>query len=198
MIKTILADDHKVFTDGLEKLLVESKKFRVIGKFHNTHDLLENIYEQSFDLILLDFQMPGLDCEETIQRIRLTKAETKIIVLSMHEENFYSKRVIMAGANSYLTKSLDSTTLIDLILEVVEHGKPHVVTQQAIKLKSILSRQEMTIIKLIADGKTSKDIAEHLNISELTIKVHRRNMLHKMGVNNSSELIKVAISKGIL
>jgi DNA-binding NarL/FixJ family response regulator len=198
MIKTILADDHKVFTDGLEKLLIDSGEFQIIGKFYNTNDLLEKIYDIDFDLLVLDFQMPGLECEETIQRIRLKKKECKIIILSMHEENFYAKRVLISGANCYLTKSLDSITLIQLILDVVQTGKVDQVFQQPLKSKSLLSRQETAIIRLVADGKTSKEIAETLKISELTIKVHRRNMLHKMGVNNSSELIKVAIIKGIL
>jgi DNA-binding NarL/FixJ family response regulator len=198
MIKTILADDHKVFADGLEKLLLDSNEFEVIEKFHNTLDLLEKVYDLQFDLLILDFQMPGLDCEETIQRVRLKKGNFKIIVLSMHEASFYAKRVLLSGANGYLTKSLDSITLIHHILNVVKNEKVHLDILSPLKVKSLLSRQETAIIRLISNGKTSKEIAEELKISELTIKVHRRNMLHKMGVNNSSELIKVAISKGIL
>jgi len=197
MIKTVLADDHKVFCDGLAKLLTDSHQFEVIQKFHDTSELLEKIYSLSFDLLLLDFQMPGLNCEDVIQRIRLSKPTLKIVILSMHEEYIYSKKVLLAGADLYLTKSLDTSTLIESIINVI-NNEESIKKKYIIKSKSLLSKQELIIIKLIADGKTSEAIGNLLNLSPLTIKAHRRNMIKKLGANNSSELIKIAIAKGVI
>jgi len=197
MIKTVLADDHKVFCDGLAKLLTDTQNFEIINKFHHGQDLLENIYDLPLDLLILDFQMPGLNCEEVIQRIRIVRQNLKIIVLSMHEESIYSKKVIMAGANAYLTKSIDSETLIESIIKTMNNEE--IKTRNLpVKSKSILSKQEMAIVKMIADGKNSNLIGQLLNISPLTVKAHRRNIIRKLGVNNSSELIKIVIAKGIL
>jgi two-component system invasion response regulator UvrY len=151
----------------------------------------------TFDLLILDFQMPGLNCEDVIQRIRIAKSLQKIIVLSMHEESIYSKKVLLAGANLYLTKSLSSEFLIESIVNEM-NNIGMAVKSPVIKSKSLLSKQELTIIKLIADGNSSKEIGDILKVSPLTIKAHRRNMMRKLDANNSSELIKIAIAKGIL
>ncbi len=202
MTRTILVDDHKVFSDGLKKLLEDSSQFQILQQFTKGDQLLENIFDLSPELLVMDIEIIGeLDGIEVLRRIRLKDKSVKVVMLSMHEESVYSREAADAGANAYLTKSIDSSMLIQKLIKVVkgENIFP-VTTPQAddANENSILSKQERRILKLIAEGKTSEQIAAQLGISGLTVKVHRRNMMKKLQAESSAELISICFSKGIL
>ncbi|MGC4023529.1 MAG: response regulator transcription factor [Cyclobacteriaceae bacterium] len=201
MIRTILADDHKLFSDGLKKLLDESEHFKVVKQFVRTDSLLEEFDQLECDLLILDIDIPGLNGLETLRRVRLKDESVIVVILSMHEESVYSKEALAGGANGYLTKSMDSALMISELLKVSKGEKifPAAVSAWQPKMENqILSKQETKILRLVAVGKTSEEIAEELAISELTVKVHRRNMMKKLGSNNSAELISIGFSKGII
>ncbi|HEY8937867.1 MAG TPA: response regulator transcription factor [Cyclobacteriaceae bacterium] len=199
MIKTILIDDHKIFCDGLEKVLNETGQFTVIQKFYNGKNLLEYLGKEHPDMVLMDIEMPGFSGLDVIPRIRLHNPEIKIVILSMHEESVYSKEAYNLGANAYLTKSVESSILINSLLNVQAGEKIFPANSTTIqKDESPLSDREEEVLKLIAKGHTSEQIAEHLKISHLTIKAHRRNILRKLNVSNSAELIKKAMAMGLL
>ena len=198
MIRTILADDHKLFCDGLERVLNDSGHFQVLQKFYNGQSLLEKISTHNPDLLIIDVEMPNLNGFDAIKRIRLNNQSSKIVVLSMHEENVFSQEAFMLGADAYLNKSMESMQLIDSLLKTVQGQKIFPQAAVATKIESPFSDREHEILRLIASGKTSEQIAERLKISHLTVKAHRRNMMRKLNVNNAAELITKALEMGFL
>jgi DNA-binding NarL/FixJ family response regulator len=198
-IKTILADDHKLFCEGLERVLKESGHFQISGKFYNGHTVLEHLQAYHADLLIIDVEMPSLNGFDTVKRIRLNNADLKIVVLSMHEESVFSNEAQTLGANGYLNKSMESDALINSLLEVYNGKKIFPVINNSVqRVESPFSDREYEILRLIATGKTSEQIAERLHISHLTVKAHRRNMMRKLDVNNAAELISKALEMGFL
>jgi DNA-binding NarL/FixJ family response regulator len=198
VIKTILADDHKLFCDGLERVLNDSGQFEVMQKFHNGQALLEKISELRPDLLIMDVEMPHLNGFDALKRIRLNNASAKIVILSMHEESVFSQEAYMLGADAYLNKSMESTQLIESLLKTCSGQKLFPTAATSTRIESPFSDREFEILKLISTGKTSEQIAERLKISHLTVKAHRRNMMRKLNVNNAAELISKALEMGFL
>jgi DNA-binding NarL/FixJ family response regulator len=198
LIRTVLADDHKLFCDGLERVLTESGHFNVVGKFYNGQALLESIQTCTPQLLVMDVEMPILNGFDTIKRIRLNNPSLVIAMLSMHEESVFSQEAYMLGANAYLNKSMESAQLIDSLIKAFEGAKLFpVFTSSNTKIESPFSDREHEILKMISSGKTSEQIADRLRISHLTVKAHRRNMMRKLNVNNAAELISKALEMGI-
>jgi DNA-binding NarL/FixJ family response regulator len=198
MIRTVLADDHKLFCDGLERVLNDSGDFKVVQKFHNGQNLLENVQQLHPQLIIIDVEMPLLNGFDAIKRLRLNNSSSTIVVLSMHEENVFSQEAFSLGADAYLSKSMESSQLIDSLLKACQGTKIFPATTTVSKIDSPFSDREHEILRLIATGKTSEQIAERLKISHLTVKAHRRNMMRKLNVNNAAELITKALEMGFL
>ncbi|MBT1705493.1 response regulator [Chryseosolibacter indicus] len=199
LIRTFIADDHKLFCDGLERVLADSGKFKIVGKFNNGQSLLERLDDDSADLLIIDIEMPGLNGFDTIKRIRLSNSVLKIVILSMHEEAVFINEAISLGANAYLSKSMESAQLIESLKQTCEGKRIFPSTSSvAPKIDSPFSEREQEILRLIASGKTSEQIAEKLCISHLTVKAHRRNMMRKLNVNNTAELISKSLEMGFL
>lgn len=198
MIKTVLADDHKLFCDGLERVLNDSGHFVVLQKFYNGQTLLEKVHDLQPDLMIIDVEMPHINGFDAIKRIRLNNSTAKIVILSMHEETVFSQEAFMLGADAYLNKSMESMQLIDSLLKTFNGEKLFPTTSSFTRIESPFSDREHEILRLIASGKTSEQIAERLKISHLTVKAHRRNMMRKLNVNNAAELISKALEMGFL
>jgi DNA-binding NarL/FixJ family response regulator len=199
LINTVLADDHKLFCDGLERVLSDSGQFVVTGKFHNGLSLLENMHSCEPDLLIMDVEMPSLNGFDTIKRIRLNNPELVIVMLSMHEESVFSQEAFMLGANAYLNKSMESSHLIESLLKACQGAKLFpAFGSNTPKIETPFSDREYEILRLIASGKTSEQIADKLQISHLTVKAHRRNMMRKMDVNNAAELVTKSMEMGYL
>lgn len=197
-INTVLADDHKLFCEGLERVLAESGKFAVVAKYHNGQSLLENLPTLNADLLVIDVEMPLLNGFDTIKRIRINNPDLKIAVLSMHEESVFSHEAFTIGANAYLNKSMESAALIEALTDAYDGKKIFPVFNPVTRIESPFSDRECEVLRLIASGKTSEQIAERLHISHLTVKAHRRNMMRKLNVNNAAELISKALEMGFL
>lgn len=198
MIRTVLADDHKLFCDGLERVLADTGKFQVVLKAHDGQSLLEKLANLDFQLLIIDVEMPLLNGLDTVKRIRVSNPTCVIIVLSMHEESVFSQEAFLLGANGYLNKSMDSSHLVDSLLAACRGSRifPESITYP--KAQSPFSDREHQILRLIAQGKTSEEIARSLRISELTVKTHRRNMMQKLSVNNTAQLVSKALEMGYL
>lgn len=198
MIKTILADDHKLFCDGLQRVLEDSGHFTVIHKAHDGQSLLEALPELEFDLLLIDVEMPYINGLDTIKRIRLSNPAATIVVLSMHEEAVFAQEAMALGANGYISKSTDSSQLIHSLIRACEGSQVFPEAARISRIKSPFSTREEEILRLIASGRTSEQISRRLNISELTVKTHRRNMMRKLNVNNTAQLVSKALEMGYL
>jgi DNA-binding NarL/FixJ family response regulator len=198
VIQTILADDHKLFCDGLERVLNDSGHFHVLQKFYNGQSLLEKMPSYNADLLIIDVEMPNINGFDALKRIRLNNTSSKIVVLSMHEESVFSQEAYLLGADAYLNKSMESMQLIDSLLKACDGKKIFPPASVTGKIESPFSEREQEILRLIAGGKTSEQIADRLKISHLTVKAHRRNMMRKLNVNNTAELITKALEMGFL
>jgi DNA-binding NarL/FixJ family response regulator len=198
LIRTVLADDHKLFCDGLERVLNDSGHFEVVQKFYNGQALLEKIHSLKPELLIIDVEMPLINGFDAIKRIRLNNTDSKIVVLSMHEETVFSQEAFMLGADAYLNKTMESIHLIESLLKTCQGVKIFPASSMTTKIDSPFSDREHEILRHIASGKTSEQIADRLKISHLTVKAHRRNMMRKLNVNNAAELITKALEMGFL
>lgn len=199
LIPTLLVDDHIIFSDGLEKLLNDSGQFKVIGKFNNTNTFLKTINkDQNPQLLILDIEMPELNGLDLIKKIRPAYPSLRIVILSMHEESAYIREARQSGANGYLLKSIDSNSLISELFRIMSGANIFPEVSEKEKASSPLSEQETRILNYIAEGRSSKEIAQSLDLSPLTVQAHRRNILKKLNINNTAELIKIAISRGFI
>jgi DNA-binding NarL/FixJ family response regulator len=206
MIKIVIADDHKMFREGLASLLSDENGISIIGQASNGHEALQLLKHEVPDVMLLDLEMPKMDGLETLRSINKMKIETKVLVLTMHKSSVFIKNILKAGAAGYLQKDAGKETLVKAINEVFNTGKYYTPETGKLVMESYqekhindqISPREKEIIHLLSDGYTTKKIAAQLCISTHTVESHRQNILLKLGVKNTAGLIKYAIQKGLL
>ena len=203
MIKIAIADDHKMLAQGVANLLDEDQEFDVVGVFSSGAELLEFLEGRPVDLVITDMNMPGMDGVALIQNLKKRKIKSKIIVLSMYDDEKIFKECQKQGVDAYVLKDADPDELIYTIKEVMESR--HIMNFQRVlkqmdsdqyddasKLKFKLSKREIDVLKLLIQGKTNREIAEILFLSVFTIETHRKHLHQKLGVSNSIELLNKA------
>ena len=204
-MKILLADDHQMFIDGISHIL-EKQGYEVLGSAKNGWEVFNIIQQQEEPAaVILDLKMPDLDGVEVAKKLRKHWPRVKILVVTTYDEPGYVYEVWKIGIDGYLLKDADEKQLIEALQAIME-GKPFFDERIAqiimsglngLKNKSTsLSAREMDIIKLIADQKTTVEIADQLFLSKHTIETHRRNILLKLGLKNSVGLIKHAMKMG--
>jgi len=209
MIRVVLADDHTIVREGLKQLLNAAGDLQVVGEAQNGLEVMERVRGLEFDLLLLDMSMPGKSGIELIKLVRAERPKLRILVLSMHEEHQYAVRAIRAGAAGYLTKESASRQLVEAIRKVASGGafiSSEVAQQLALGAMpdakgaphESLSDREFQIFLMVAGGKGVSDIAHQLNLSVKTVSTHKANILQKMGMTTSAELIRYALSNRLL
>lgn len=202
MIKIAIADDHRLFREGISLLLSNNSNFEVIASLSNGKELIHFLEKGHLpNIILLDLSMPELDGFEVLEIVQDKYANIKCIALSMHDDGNYIVKCVKGGAYSYLLKNTDEEELI-LAIKTVMSGKKYFsqeISEKMINNMSLegtqakkLSAKENEILQLIADGLTTKEIAEKFFVSTRTVETHRANMMKKMHVKNSAELIQKA------
>ncbi|MFC3416628.1 response regulator [Algoriphagus hitonicola] len=203
MIRIAIADDHTLFAKGIEGLLEEHPEFEIRGVFANGQELVDFTQDHEVDVVLTDLNMPVLDGFGVLDHIRKEHPETKVIVLSMYDEEKIFKESIDKGADGFILKDADPDELVFTIHEVyegrhvinfdriIEQARPNAF-YDSFRDKYKLSRREVQIITLVKDGFTNKEIAKKLGLSQNTIETHRKNIHHKLGVNSRVELVNKA------
>jgi len=205
MIRIVVADDHTIVREGLKQLLTAAGDFEVVAEAQNGHEVIERVRSLDFDLLLLDMSMPGKSGIELIKQVHGEKPKLRILVLSIHEEHQYAIRAIRAGASGYLTKESASRQLIEALRKVASGGafiSSEVAEQLALGAMpgathaphEALSDREFQIFRLIAEGKTISDIGTQLNLSVKTVSTHKANILQKMNMAGTAELIRYALT----
>jgi len=207
-IRLLLADDHPLIRAGFKSMLVKNEHFEIVGEAENGTDLLALTDELSPDMILTDISMPGMNGLEALQKVKKQYPDIKCIVLTMHEEREYIMNALKTGAEGYLLKSIEGPELEKAILVVFHGGKYFSPLITSILADSVarpelpevgdITPREKEVLELVAQGKSTKQIADLLGISIRTVESHRINMLKKMKVNNTAELIRKAIEMKIL
>lgn len=204
MIRILIADDHAIVRSGLEQLLSAQSDFIVAGVASNGVETLKQIYEQSFDVLLMDMSMPGRSGIELIKLVKAEKPKQAILVLSMHKEEQYAVRALKAGALGYLTKESAPEQLVAAIRKVASGGvfiSTGVAERLALELGSkhvadphtLLSNREYQIFVMIASGISIGSIADALSLSVKTVSTHKTRLLQKMNMASNADLIHYAI-----
>ena len=207
-IKIILADDHVLIREGFKSLLGKNQNFDLVGEASDGRELVALVRTTVPDVILVDITMPNMNGLEAMAEIHNENPYIKFIVLTMHEEREYVLKAIKNGANGFLLKNVEKQELESAIQSVYNGGKyysPFVVNilaETLSKPESLepieITPREKEVLELVAKGHSTKQIADMLSISIRTVESHRINMLKKMKVNNSAELIKKAVELHIL
>ncbi|MEM7297859.1 MAG: response regulator transcription factor [Bacteroidota bacterium] len=202
-IKILLADDHQIVIDGLKLILSSRENFEVMGDVGNGQEVLDYLGQHKVDIVVLDINMPVMDGITCAKRIKSNFKEVKVIILTMYAQKSFVEEIIQIGIDGCLLKNNTGTELADAI-DRVHSGRSYYDQIQSFSSdneevkKYKLSEREIEIIQTLADGLSSSQIAEKLFISEHTVKTHRKNILRKLNLHNSSELIQYALNNGII
>lgn len=209
-IKIILTDDHRIIRDGLKGILERNKQFEIIAEASNTEELERILQQYPCDIILLDVTMPGKNGIDFLKELRKNYPLIKVILLTMHEEPEYIIKGVKNGASGYLLKNLDYEELEKAILTVYAGKKYFTPAVSNILMNNLsasaeqeeysekLTDREMEILKEVVNGLQSRQIAEKLFISSRTVDTHRVNLMKKLGVHNTAELVKLALEKKLV
>lgn len=207
-IRVVLADDHPMIRAGFKTLLGQSDDFDVAGEAGNGVELIKVITAVKPDVALVDLHMPEMSGLEALERLHAQYPQIKFIVLTMHEEREYILKALKAGADGYLLKNIDGSELSHAIKTIYQGNRYFSPAITAIMAESIarpvlsesteITPREREVLTLVAGGQSTKQIADQLGISIRTVETHRINMLKKLNVNNSAELIRKAYETGIL
>lgn len=209
MIKILIADDHPVVRKGLKEIIEEIPDMVVGSEASNGQEALEKVRKSDFDIVVLDISMPGISGLDILKQLKSEKPELSILVLSMYPEEQYAVRVLRAGASGYLTKESAPEELIAAIRKASKGGK-YISSSLAEKLAfdletdaekplhETLSDREYQVMRMIASGKTGKEIGEELFLSIKTISTYRARILEKMEMKSNAELTHYALKQGLV
>ncbi len=209
MIRVSIADDHGVVRSGLAMLIERQSDMRVIGEAADGLAAVELALAERPDVAVLDVSMPGLTGLQAARQLQAHDASIGLLMLSMHEEERYFFDALDAGALGYVPKRAADSDLIEAI-RTVASGRTFVSssTQQALMRRWLeedpesrreeLTARELEVVKLIAEARTNRQIAEALKVSEKTVESHRGNVLAKLGMRDRVELARYAIRRGLV
>jgi two-component system invasion response regulator UvrY len=209
MVKIIIADDHAIVREGLKQILTKIQDLTVVAEAANGNELLEKVRASSWDVVLLDLNMPGLNGLDTLKQLRTERPGLHVLVLSMYPEEQYALRVLKAGACGYLTKVTVPEQLVDAI-RAVSSGRKYISASLAERLAfefetdfekpahGKLSDREYQVLLLIASGQSVKEIGAGLALSVKSISTYRTRVLQKMNMKNNADLIHYAIDNQLL
>ncbi len=212
MIKIILIDDHKIVRNGIKMLLETSEDIQIIGEYDSFVHYSNNGFTPVPDIFILDISMPEINGIEAAKIIKEKLPECGIIILSMHTNEEFVIQSVKAGVNAYLPKNISKKELLEAV-EKVERGEEyfsndvskiiirsmmkHSDAAKASKLE-LLSKREIELLELFAQGKSNKEIADALFISTRTVESHKNHILVKLELKNQVELVKFAIKARII
>lgn len=209
--RIVLADDHAIFRQGMKKLIEEIDGLEVVGEANDGLELLNILKEAKPDMVILDLSMPNLRGIEATREIKMLHPHVQVLILTMHKNKEYMYHAISAGAKGYLLKE-DSDTELFSAMETIQKGgiyvTDHLTGELAEDLSHVyqgkgrlpvdpLTTRERQVLKLIAEGKSNKEISELLCISIRTVENHRARIMKKLNLNKTAELVRYSIEKGI-
>jgi len=209
----LLVDDHKIMRDGIKAILEHTPEFVVAGEAENGADAIQVAKAHRPDIVLMDIGLPGLNGIEASSEILRHCPSARIIILSMYDDEHSVISAIRAGARAFVLKKASDSDLIDALRAVAKGGSylsPQVsdrllsrIQKGDLDAKSLpsalesLSPREVQVMRLVAEGKTSKEIATLLEIGLQTVRSYRKTMMRKLGVNNVAALTQLALSAGL-
>jgi two-component system, NarL family, response regulator NreC len=212
-LRVLLADDHTLFRQGIRNLLSTEPDIEVVGEAANGGEAVERAAELRPDAVVMDIGMPGLSSFEATRQIRKNRPETKVLFLTMYEDEDYLVESMEVGAGGYVLKDTPALQLIAAVRDVCRGGSylsPRMLSQLVDDFRgrlkggtrqpryATLTAREREVIKMLAEGNSVKEIAVDLNLSVKTIEAHKFNLMRKLDIHNKAQLVQYAIQKKII
>ncbi|MGH9488297.1 MAG: response regulator [Terriglobales bacterium] len=212
-MRLLLTDDHTLFRQGLKTLLDAQYDMQVVGEAQDARDAVTKTAELLPDLVLMDIGMPGLPSFEAVRQIRKQRPETRVVFLSMYDDEDYLQQSLEAGASGYLLKDSPAEQLIAALREVRRGGKylsPRILSRLVQDLNgrnpaerfkprlATLTPRERETVKLLAEGLSVKEIAVRLSLSTKTVEAHKFNLMRKLDIHNKAQLVRWAIQNKVI
>jgi two-component system, NarL family, response regulator NreC len=212
-IRVLLTDDHTLFRQGIRTLLAGESDIEVIGEAGNGSDAVKLARETRPDLVLMDIGMTGMSSFEATRQIRKERPETRVVFLSMYDDEDYLAECVEWGGSGYILKDSPADQLLTAIREVHRGGSylsPRLLTRLVDDFRAhgggyvrqprfdTLTKREREILKLLAEGKSVKEIAVDFDLSVKTVEAHKFNLMRKLDIHNKAQLVQYAIQKKIV
>lgn len=210
-IKIILADDHEIMREGLKSLLEKQGDITVIGQAEDGRTTVRLARELSPDIVIMDISMPDMNGIEATRQIVGRDSRAKVIALSVHSDKRFVSEMLHAGASAYLLKDCAFNELVNAVRAVIANHSylspeitdamikdyKDILSKNPLSAFSILTSREREVLQLLAEGKTTKDIAARLNVSVKTIETYRHQLMDKLHIHSVADLTKYAIKEGL-
>ena len=218
-LNVLLADNHPIFAEGLQAVLSRSDAgkfaYHVLGVAHTATQALDWLRHEQIDVLLTDLNLPETDNLKVLPSVKKTCAQTRVLVMTLFDDPRMVKAAFKAGADGYMLKSGTKDELFHAIEEVIEghtyignglalvenhrvNGSDSISPDKRFARTYGLTRREMEVMRYIGQALNNKDIAEKLFISDQTVSVHRKNIMRKLGVNNTASMIKIAFENNLV
>ena len=210
-IRCLIADDHVLVRQGIRRLLQDESDVEIVGEAGDAAEALKGVTEQRPDIVLLDVGMPGFSSFDAARIIQDEFPETRVVFLTMHEDQDYVMRGLQAGAAGYLLKDTPAAKLVSVLRDVHQGAKfvsPEVLggidagklfrPEGSRAVKGTLTPRETEIMRHLAEGKTVRKIADILGLSAKTVEAHKFNLMRKLDIHNKAELVHCAIRKKLV
>jgi len=208
-MKILVADDHTIVREGIKQIVASMSQVTIVEEASTGFEVIEKVNAEHYDVVLLDISMPGKSGLDVLKEIKTYKPKLPVLILSIHSEDQYAKRVLKAGAAGFIPKHSAPEELKKAILKAFSGGRyvsNHLAEKLATELgldnnqplHETLSDREFQVLQKIASGKPLKDIADELFISIKTVSTYRTRILEKLHLNNNAELIKYALENELI
>jgi DNA-binding NarL/FixJ family response regulator len=210
-IRVLIVDDHAILREGVRALLTPHQDLEVVGEASDGQEALEEVARLDPDVVLMDIAMPGLGGIETTLELKKQGRRARVLILSQYDDREYVRRLLKAGVSGYVLKRSAGAELAGAIRAVARGG---LVLDPAVARVAMseggpaapgqadpydtLTDREKQVLKLVADGKSNKEVAEVLGISVKTAMTHREHVMEKLGLHNRTELVRFAIKQGVV
>ena len=212
-IRVLLVDDHALFREGIHSMLAAEPDIEIAGEAANASEATELAAHTRPDVVLMDIGMPGPSSFEAARQIRKNRPETRVIFLSMYDDDEYVSECVRVGASGYILKESPSIQLLTAIREVHRGGSylsPRLLSRLVDDIRvtgraplrqprfDALTKREVEVLKMLAEGASVKEIASEFDLSVKTIEAHKFNLMRKLGIHNKAQLVQYAIQKKII
>jgi DNA-binding NarL/FixJ family response regulator len=207
-IRVVLADDHPIVRTGIRALISKAADIVVVAEVDNGADVLTEVEQLAPDVLLLDMEMPGLSGIEVAQKLKAANSNVRVLALSAHDDEVYVRALLANGAAGYLTKEEAPELIVDAVRGIARGEKGWISRRAAAQMSSwmheqeteliTLTTREMQVLKQAATGKTNREIALVLSITDKTVEKHMGAVFEKLKVNSRVEAVMVAVKKGWL
>jgi len=201
-IRILTVDDHPLLREGIAAILGTENDMELVAEASDGREAIDQFRMHRPDVTLMDLQMPDMNGFDAIHAIRKEFPDARIIVLTTYTGDVQATKALQAGASGYLLKNMLRKELVDTI-RTVHSGKKRIPAEVAVEMAEhhaddVLSEREVEVLRLVAEGNSNKRVADHLYISEETVKAHLKNILSKLSANDRTHAVTIALKRGII